>query len=82
MGNLGSCIGIRGAERQEDEDYLYLDRRPPALIDGYEPLSYMYYTHARMAIVHLNNDTGHFLKLKVVVTISRLHSTYIQYTVL
>ena len=66
MGNLGSCIGIRGAkEHQEDEDYLYLERHPPALINGYENLSHMYYSHARMAIVHLINDTGHMLKLKV-----------------
>ena len=61
MGNLSSCI----AEHREDRDYLYLERRPPALIAGYETLSHMYYAHARMAIVHLNNDTGHYLKLKV-----------------
>ena len=52
-------------EHREDRDYLYLERRPPALIAGYETLSHMYYAHARMAIVHLNNDTGHYLKLKV-----------------
>ena len=61
MGNLSSCI----AEHREDRDYLYLERRPPALIAGYETLSHMYYAHARMAIVHLNNDTGHYLRLKV-----------------
>lgn len=62
MGNLSSCIGIRG--RNREDDYKYLELRPPALIDGYETLSHMYYTHARMAILHLNNDTGHFLKHK------------------
>ena len=61
MGNLSSCV----TEHREDRDYLYLERRPPALIAGYETLSHMYYAHARMAIVHLNNDTGHYLKLKV-----------------
>ena len=78
MGNLSSCIGIRG--RNREDDYKYLELRPPALIDGYETLSHMYYTHARMAILHLNNDTGHFLKHKVVrvITLQRCPSPHSQ----
>ena len=78
---MGNRIGIRGGgvERQLDAgDYAYLDRPPPALIEGYESLSHMYYAHARMAIVHLNNDTGHFLKHKVIwPTIMMFYTQYV-----
>ena len=80
MGNLSSCIGIRG--RNREDDYKYLELRPPALIDGYETLSHMYYTHARMAILHLNNDTGHFLKHKVVRVITLQSASAGQFQVL